>query len=167
MSKINGCRKGKAQEREACRLLTRLGWPTERNARNGKSEPDLVTPFVNLHLEIKSAKAVGLGMVALTAACDQATMTSRRFWSGWSEDCDSEGGGDCEEGVTWRSENMLDMDGWPHRETNEAVIVWMRGTGSVTQSENWRRHCRRYWPRTTGCPSASASPRSRGRRRER
>ena len=35
--------------------------------------------------------------------------------------------------MTWRSENMLDMDGWPHRETNEAVIVWMRGTGSVTQ----------------------------------
>jgi Holliday junction resolvase len=85
MSKINGCRKGKAQEREACRLLTRLGWPTERNARNGKSEPDLVTPFVNLHLEIKSAKAVGLGTVALTAACDQAkrdaAANERRAWA--------------------------------------------------------------------------------------
>lgn len=83
--RVNGCAKGKAQEREACHLLTRLGFPTERNARNGKSEPDLVTPFVNVHLEIKSVKKMGLGTVELTAACDQAkrdaAANERRAWA--------------------------------------------------------------------------------------
>ncbi len=74
MKKINSRAKGARIELEAAKYLTKLGWPTERNARNGLSKPDLETPFVRLHLEVKGDQSIGLDTKALTAACDQAKL---------------------------------------------------------------------------------------------
>lgn len=74
MSRVNGCRKGKSAERAACKFLASLGYPAERNARNGKSEPDLIVPgLVNVHLEAKSGRKMGLGTTLLFDACKQAS----------------------------------------------------------------------------------------------
>lgn len=67
--------KGKVAERKAAKFLTGLGFPCERNARNGKSEPDLcfsvgVLEFV--HVEVKHDKKIGLGTKLLTDALEQA-----------------------------------------------------------------------------------------------
>lgn len=69
---INSRQKGSRVEREAAKYLTRLGFPSSRNARNGLSKPDLETPFVRLHLEVKGDQSIGLDTKALTAACNQA-----------------------------------------------------------------------------------------------
>lgn len=69
---INSRQKGSRVEREAAKYLTALGFPSSRNARNGLSKPDLETPFVRLHLEVKGDQSIGLDTKALTAACDQA-----------------------------------------------------------------------------------------------
>lgn len=84
--RTNGCRKGKEMEREACKLLTSLGFPSERNARNGKSEPDILCPsLVNVHLECKADKSIGLGTQALYAACRQAKEQAERVsLIGWA-----------------------------------------------------------------------------------
>lgn len=82
---INSRQKGSRVEREAAKYLTRLGFPSSRNARNGLSKPDLETPFVRLHLEVKGDQSIGLDTKALTAACDQAARDAvahdRAMWA--------------------------------------------------------------------------------------
>ena len=84
---INGCRKGKVCEREAAALLTRLGYPSCRNGRNGYSDADLQTPFARLHIEVKANRQIGLGTKALLEACAQAESDAgdRRWAVLWKE----------------------------------------------------------------------------------
>lgn len=72
--RINGCRKGKAEERAACHFLAELGFPACRNARNGvKSAGDILCErLAHVHLEVKARKGMDLGTAQLDAACEQA-----------------------------------------------------------------------------------------------
>lgn len=73
--KVNGCAKGKAKEREACHFLTNLGFPCERNARNGLSTSDLKAlcpELERVHVEVKANRAINLGTAALDKALNQA-----------------------------------------------------------------------------------------------
>ena len=69
----NSRAKGARGEREAAAYLTKLGFPAERNARNGLSTDDLVIPSLpGVHIEVKRSEAIGLGTKALRDAIAQA-----------------------------------------------------------------------------------------------
>ena len=65
--------KGKQAERRGANWLTLNGFPSERNARNGLSEPDLICPSLgHLNIEVKHVRAIRLGTKALYVALEQA-----------------------------------------------------------------------------------------------
>ena len=69
----NSRAKGARIERAAAKYLTSLGFPAERNARNGKSTDDLVVPSLpNVHIEVKGDRKIDIDTQALCAAIDQA-----------------------------------------------------------------------------------------------
>lgn len=69
----NSRAKGARVEREAAKFLTSIGFPAERNARNGKSTDDLVVPSLpGVHFEVKGDRSIGVGTKALDDAMDQA-----------------------------------------------------------------------------------------------
>lgn len=76
MKRINSRQKGARVEREAAKFLTSLGFVATRNARNGLSAADLdlsaCPVLVNVHLEIKGDRSIGLGTKALDDAMEQA-----------------------------------------------------------------------------------------------
>lgn len=86
---VNGCAKGKAKEREAVHLLRRLGFPCERNARNGISTGDILgkkecAVLERVHLEVKGRKDIDLGTVALDKACAQAAEEAANTGRRWA-----------------------------------------------------------------------------------
>jgi len=73
--KINSRQKGKKVERMAVHLLNGLGYPARRTAQvMGKNEgvADILCPSLNLHIEVKGDRKIGLGTIALDDACLQA-----------------------------------------------------------------------------------------------
>ena len=73
----NSRAKGARIERAAAKYLTSLGFPAERNARNGISTDDLVVPSLqNVHIEVKGDRKIGLGTAALASAIEQAERDS-------------------------------------------------------------------------------------------
>lgn len=85
----NARQKGARCEREAAALLTKLGFPCQRNGRNGYSADDLCTPFKRVHVEVKADQSIGLGTKALRDACEQAyiaAMNRPRWVVLWKED---------------------------------------------------------------------------------
>ncbi len=69
----NSRAKGARIERAAAKYLTSLGFPAERNARNGISTDDLVVPSLpRVHIEVKGDRSIGLGTKALADAIEQA-----------------------------------------------------------------------------------------------
>jgi len=70
---MNSRAKGARVEREAAKFLTSIGFPAERNARNGKSADDIVVPSLpNVHFEVKGDRSIGVGTKALTDAVIQS-----------------------------------------------------------------------------------------------
>lgn len=75
--RINSCEKGKVCERQAAHYLASLGFPTEREARNGKrGANDLKCKSLSIHLEVKARQNIDLGTKALGDAMEQAASTT-------------------------------------------------------------------------------------------
>lgn len=102
---MNSRAKGARVEREAAKFLASIGFPAERNARNGKSADDIVVPSLpNVHFEVKGDRSIGVGTKALHDAMEQAVGNSGKriavvLWKehlkGWRLTCD------CHEGVLY------------------------------------------------------------------
>ena len=70
---MNSRAKGARVEREAAAFLTSIGFPAERNARNGLSADDIVCPSLpGVHFEVKGDRSIGVGTKALDDAMDQS-----------------------------------------------------------------------------------------------
>lgn len=79
--KVNGCRKGKQGEREAAKLLTRLGFPCRRLARNGLNTHDLKFNdgvLDHVSIEVKHSKSIKLGTAALMKALAQSEVEASK-----------------------------------------------------------------------------------------
>lgn len=78
---VNGCRKGKVGERQACHFLTSLGFPAQREARNGKRGANDIRcdRLSHVHIETKYRRGFDLGTKELDDACAQATNDSERW----------------------------------------------------------------------------------------
>lgn len=70
----NGRRKGAEAERLAAHLLTDIGFPAERSARNGvKGAGDLIVPDLpNVHVEVKHVEGLDLNTKRHADAMTQA-----------------------------------------------------------------------------------------------
>lgn len=74
---MNSRAKGARVEREAAAFLTSIGFPAERNARNGKSADDIVCKSLpGVHFEVKGNEAIDIGTALLDDACIQACQDS-------------------------------------------------------------------------------------------
>lgn len=71
---MNSKQKGKRVELEACDLLRSLGYEARRSQqyKGSAGSADIEAPELNLHIEVKGDRSIGLGTKALGEACAQA-----------------------------------------------------------------------------------------------
>tara|TARA_R110000803_G_scaffold43701_7_gene93053 strand:+ start:7260 stop:7676 length:417 start_codon:yes stop_codon:yes gene_type:complete len=113
--------KGARGEREAAAYLTKLGFESERNGRNGYSTDDLRVPGLpNVHIEVKFGyESMGLGGAVLRHAWEQA-MANRPEYGGYEVGSGAPIFGDGVPVVLWRPLRK------PWR------LTWMAECGLVT-----------------------------------